>query len=86
MKYFVKIWWEDGETTADTKLMSEEELIYWFDISDCYPPFDYEIYAVDTRVKEAPFKITYVGWQPKGLIEFVDERGIIVVSGYGTDH
>lgn len=85
MKYFVKIWWED-ERTADTKLMSEEELIYWFDISDCYPPFDYEIYAVDTRVKEPPFKITYVGWQPNCLIKFVDEQGNVVASGYGTDH
>ena len=85
MKYFVKIWWED-ETTADTKLMSEAELVEWFDMSDCYPSFDYEIYAVDTSVKGAPFKITYVGWQPKCLIEFVDEQGNVVASGYGTDH
>ena len=85
MKYIVKIWWED-ETTADVKLMSEAELVKWFDMADCYPSFDYEIYAVDIRFKEAPFKITYVGWQPNCLIEFVDEQGNVVASGYGTDH
>jgi len=85
MKYLVKIWWEN-EKTADIKIMSERELVKWFDMSDCYPSFDYEIYAVDTHAKKAPFKITYVGWQPNCFIEFVDEYGDVAAAGYGTDH
>ncbi len=85
MKYLVKIWWED-EKIADIKIMSEVELIKWFDMSDCYSSFDYEVYMIDPRFKEVPSKITYVGWQPRCLIEFVNEQGDIVASGYGTDH
>lgn len=85
MKYLVKIWWED-ETIADIKIMSEAELVEWFDMSDCYPSLDYEIYGIDGRVKEVPFKITYAGWQPNCLIKFVNEQGNVVASGYGTDH
>ena len=85
MNYLVKIWWED-EKTADIKMMTEAELVKWFDMSDCYPSFDYEIYAVDTRVKGLPFEIHFVGWQPNCLIEFADDNGEVVIRGYGTDH
>ena len=87
MKYLLKIWWSDEDTKeADVRLMSEAELIKWFDMSDCYPDFGYEVFAIDPTYREPPFQITYCGWQPNCLIEFVDNYGVVVASGYGTDH
>ena len=87
MKYILKIWWTDEDNeNADVRLMSEAELVKWFDMSDCYPAFDYEAFAVDLTKKEFPYQIWYRGWQPNCLIEFVDIFNEVAASGYGTDH
>lgn len=65
-------------------LMTEYELIHFVDFLDCNPVDDYEIYDVSTFGKITP--IHYKGWQPRCLIEFVDDDGNVVVSGYGEDH
>ena len=49
------------------------------------PTIMYEIFDCESRFGEIR-KLHYKGWQPKGLIELVDERGEVVVSGYGEDH
>lgn len=64
--------------------MNDYELIEYVDMSDCYDYEDYEIWDMSEFGKAK--RIHYVGWQPNCLIEFADENGEIVLSGYGTDH
>lgn len=62
---------------------SEEQLIMYLDMSDCYD-WEYRIFDVTDfgKVKE----VFYNGWLPDRLIKITDSEGNVVVSGYGTDH
>lgn len=62
---------------------SEEQLIMYLDMSDCYD-WEYKIFDVTDfgKVKE----VFYNGWLPDRLIKITDSEGNVVVSGYGTDH
>lgn len=72
-----------GEDYEDVSLMTASELIGYIDMQDiCSETF--EIYEVTNFGYVTP--IHYVGWQPMCLIEFANENGEIVLSGYGTDH
>lgn len=72
----------DGEIIPT--IMSEIRLIDYINMADCHGE-SYEIFDCESRFGEVR-KLHYKGWQPKGLIELVDERGEVVVSGYGEDH
>ena len=86
MRYLMKIWWEDAKE-AEIKLMTADELINWFNMSDCYPDaFSYDIYAINPEEREAPVKIWYVGWQPGCIIAFDSETCKDYLLGFGTDH
>lgn len=81
MKQYLVQRMSDGEVFMS--LMTEETLIDYIDMSDCYDE-DYEIFDASEFGKIKP--LHYVGWQPRCLIEIADEDGNIVISGYGTDH
>ena len=66
-----------------SSLMTESELIGYINMSDCHDE-TWKIYDVSVYGKVEP--IFYAGWQPDCLIEFINSRGQVVVSGYGTDH
>ena len=83
-----RLTWEfdkDGnriETRMDS-VMSEDELIHYIDMSDC---FDEQYVIYDLTHFDSPRRLHYKGWQPHCLIEVVDENNEVVVSGHGTDH
>ena len=81
--YLVQMILDDGDFCVS--LMNEYELIHFVDTLD-YNDYvtDYHIYDVSVfgKIKQ----IHYKGWQPNCLIEFVDDDGNVVVSGYGEDH
>ncbi len=64
-------------------LMNDSELIHYIDVQD-FVGEQFHIYDVSEfgNVK----RVYYVGWQPNCLIEFKNEEGKVVLSGYGTDH
>lgn len=64
-------------------IMTADELIHYIDMSDCFDE-DWCIWEITTfgQVEH----IQYMGWQPGCVIEFVNDKGEIVLSGYGTDH
>ena len=64
-------------------IMDGNELIHYIDMSDCHNE-QWRIYSIDEFGVVAP--IHYVGWQPDCLIEFANDNGEIVLSGYGIDH
>jgi hypothetical protein len=67
------------------KVVSGSELIYFIDMMDCDPDIeDYMIYELCEDGKMQ--KIYYRGWQPGCLIEFVNDKGEVILDGYGTDH
>ena len=72
-----------GEDYEDASLMTASELISYIDMQDIVTE-TFEIYEVTNFGYVTP--IHYVGWQPMCLIEFANEDGEIVLSGYGTDH
>jgi len=72
-----------GEDYEDASLMTASELINYIDMQDIVTE-TFEIYEVTNFGYVTP--IHYVGWQPMCLIEFANENGEIVLSGYGTDH
>ena len=72
----------DGEIIPT--IMSEIRLIDYINMADCHGATS-EIFDCESRFGEV-LKLHYKGLQPKGLIELVDERGEVVVSGYGEDH
>ena len=65
-------------------LMNEYELIHFVDFLDCNPVDYYKVY--DVSVFGIINELHYTGWQPNCLIEFADNDGNVVVSGYGEDH
>ncbi len=66
------------------KLMNEYELIKLVDESDFTGVYLEQIYDVGDPKNLKP--IHYTGWQPGCLIQFTDDNGNVVVSGYGTNH
>lgn len=80
--YLVQMIFDDGDFCASLK--NEYELIHFVDMLDCEPVTDCNFYDVSVfgKIKQ----IHYKGWQPRCLIEFVDDDGNVVVSGYGEDH
>lgn len=77
-----------GEVNTDSEyrestIMTADELIHYIDMQDIVSE-DYKIYEVTEFGVITP--IHYVGWQPDCLIEFANEAGEIVLSGYGVDH
>ena len=71
----------DGERF--NSIMDGNELIHYISMSDCHND-QWCIYSIDEFGEIAP--IYYVGWQPDCLIEFANDNGEIVLSGYGIDH
>lgn len=82
MKRFLVQTFLDGKVEA--QLMTEQKVIDFVCMDDCYPEIDYTIF--DLSVYGKATEIHYVGWQPNCLIELADSNGIIRVSGYGPDH
>lgn len=83
--YLVQRICEDEEFQT---LMTADELIHYVDFQDIVSE-KYKIWDVSVFGKVSP--IRYVGWQPGcldtgSLIEFVNEDGEVVISGYGIDH
>jgi hypothetical protein len=77
-----------GEANTDSEyrestIMTAGELIHYIDMQDIISE-DYKIYEVTKFGVITP--IHYVGWQPNCLIEFANEAGEIILSGYGVDH
>lgn len=77
-----------GEVNTDSEyrestIMTVNELINYIDMQDIISE-NYEIYEVTEFGTVTP--IHYVGWQPGCLIEFVNDKGEVILSGYGTDH
>ena len=72
-----------AENERENTLMSAGELIHYIDMQD-YCEEDYHIYEITEFGTIIP--IYYFGWQPDCLIEFVDDNGTVVLSGYGVDH
>ena len=66
-----------------SSIMTASELIHYIDMQDiCYEKYDiFEITEFGKFVH-----LHYVGWQPDCLIEFANDNGEVVLSGYGTDH
>lgn len=72
----------DNDTRENT-IMNSDELIHYIDMLD-YCHEKYKIYEI---TEFGTFReIFYRGWQPDCLIEFVDNKGQIILSGRGTDH
>jgi hypothetical protein len=72
----------DNDTRENT-IMNSDELIHYIDMLD-YCHEKYKIYEI---TEFGTFReIFYRGWQPDCLIEFVDNKGQVVLSGRGTDH
>lgn len=71
----------DGEQVVE--LMTANELINYIDFQDIVTE-EHVIYDVSEWQSIMP--IHYMGWQPRCLIEFVNDQNEIVLSGYGTDH
>lgn len=67
-----------------SRIMTANELINYIDMSDCYDE-KFEIFDCDT-VFGSVRKLHYKGWQPRCLIEIVDDQNNVVLRGYGTDH
>ena len=82
MKRFLVQTLIDGEVGA--QLMTQQEVIDFVCMDDCYPEISFKIY--DLTVYGKATEIQYVGWQPNCLIELADSNGIIRASGYGPDH
>ena len=80
--YLVQMIFDDGDFSAT--LMTERELIHFVDFLDCNLVDHYKVYDVSTFGKLN--QLHYRGWQPHCLIEFVDDQGNVVISGYGEDH
>ncbi len=74
----------DHDEEIQRKLMTDEELIKFVDESDFTNVSGIQIF--DITNPQNIFEISYVGWQPNCLIEFVDNRNEVVLRGYGTDH
>ena len=71
----------DGERF--NSIMDGNELVNYINMSDCHGE-QWRIFAIDEFGVVTP--IHYVGWQPNCVIEFANEAGEIVLSGFGTDH
>ena len=72
----------DDEFVAS--LMTPQRLIDYINMDDCHGG-SYEIFDCMSEFgKVKPLR--YKGWQPRGLIEVVDETGKVVLRGYGEDH
>ena len=71
------------EDSRENTIMTTDELIHYIDMQD-YCRENYKIYEI---TEFGTFEeIFYRGWQPNCLIEFVDKKGQIILSGRGTDH
>ena len=82
-KYLVQMTFDDGDFCAS--LMNEYELIHFVDTLDYNDSVTfYKVY--DVSVLGEIKRIHYVGWRPNCLIEFADDDGNVVISGYGEDH
>lgn len=64
-------------------IYSETELINYLNLCDCSDE-EYRIY--DISILGEAKEVFYNGWKPHCLIEVTDSNGIIIASGYGTDH
>lgn len=72
----------DGDETW-VSLMTTNQLIDYINFDDCHNE-SYVIWNANEFGVMKPLR--YKGWQPNCLIELVDEKGNVVVSGYGEDH
>lgn len=72
------------DEVRDNQIANELQLIHFVDFSDLYDWIDFKVYEI-TNPGEI-VRLTYRGWQPGCLIEFVNDKGEVVLSGYGTDH
>lgn len=74
---------EDPYLTSET--VGPSEVIDYINMTDIYSEFeDYSVHAIADVGKV--IDLTYVGWQPRCLIELKDPDGNTVLSGYGEDH
>ena len=75
-------WTDDDDIKRE--IISDAKLIRYVDEMDFTNMIILAIYDITEPVNIYP--IHYVGWQRGCLIEFADDKGNIVLSGYGTDH
>ena len=75
--------WND-EDKVKTSLMTDVELISF--VNDMDFSGVHLVKVFDVTDYNNIFEISYVGWQPKCLIEFADSKGNIVLRGWGIDH
>lgn len=67
-----------------SSLMTPQRLIDYINMDDCHGE-SYEIFDCMSEFgKVKPLR--YKGWQPRCLIEIVDETGKVILRGYGEDH
>lgn len=67
-----------------SSLMTPQRLIDYINMYDCHSE-SYEIFDCMSKFgKVKPLR--YKGWQPRGLIEVVDEAGKVILRGYGEDY
>jgi hypothetical protein len=68
-----------------SEIVTEYRIVHFVNMLDCNDGIkDYKVFDVSEFGK---FKqLHYCGWKPGCLIEFVDDDGNIVISGYGDDH
>lgn len=68
----------------DNEIANELQVINFVDYSDIYDWDDFKVYEITNPGEIIP--LTYKGWQPGCLIEFTNDKGEVVLRGYGTDH
>lgn len=68
----------------DNEIANELQVINFVDFSDLYDWDDFKVYEITNPGEVIP--LIYKGWQPGCLIEFMNDKGEVVLSGYGTDH
>ena len=80
-KYLVS-YEKEGETVVS--LEPATGVIMLTDMLDIIDVSNVRVSKIISATKIEP--LTYVGWQPDCLIEYVDRHGKVEISGYGTEH
>ncbi len=80
-KYLVS-YEEEGETVVS--LETATGVIKLTDMLDLIDVSNVRVSKIISANEIEP--LTYVGWQPNCLIEYIDKDWNVEISGYGTDH
>lgn len=81
-EFLVQILWDDN--SVSNRICKELEVVKLQNESDFNGIADMKVYACREINDLVPLE--YKGWQPGCLIEFVDPKGKVVISGFGEDH